>query len=144
MMGAAREPDQADFDLDRFVDMFDEALTSKDPRVIDALRSLMMIVTLTRPEARNVVSDRNTGPLRRLREDVRDLSRRLMDLEGEFRNRYYREQEKAWDDGGKYPNEKFVMQAQNHISAQIAQSIDDQVMKQAGLNLVQPKGKLYK
>ena len=27
-MSAAREKDQADFDLERFVDMFDEALTS--------------------------------------------------------------------------------------------------------------------
>jgi len=30
MMGAAREPDRADFDLERFIEMFDEALTSKD------------------------------------------------------------------------------------------------------------------
>ena len=48
-MSAAREKDSADFDLERFVDMFDEALTSQDPRVMDSLRSLMMIVTLTRP-----------------------------------------------------------------------------------------------
>ena len=49
-MGAARDPDQADFDLERFINMFDEAMTSKDPRVMETLRSLMMIVTLTRPE----------------------------------------------------------------------------------------------
>ena len=48
-MSAAREKDQADFDLERFIDMFDEAVNSRDPRVVNALRSLMMIVTLTRP-----------------------------------------------------------------------------------------------
>jgi len=50
MSGAVREPDQADFDLDRFIDMFDEAMMSSDPRVIETLRKLMMIVVLTRPE----------------------------------------------------------------------------------------------
>ena len=64
-MSAAREKDQADFDLERFVDMFDEALTSQDPRVMDALRSLMMIVTLTCPESKTEHSRRD-GPLRRL------------------------------------------------------------------------------
>jgi len=48
-MSAAREKDQADFDLERFVDMFDTAMTSNDPRVVETLRKLMMIVALTRP-----------------------------------------------------------------------------------------------
>ena len=62
-MSAAREKDQADFDLERFVDMFDEAMTSRDPRVMDALRGLMMMVTLTRPESRDSgLHDRNAGP----------------------------------------------------------------------------------
>lgn len=135
-MGAAREKDQADFDLERFIDLFDEALTSKDPRVIDILRSLMMIVALTCPESQNSGRhDCNTGPLRRLYEDVNHLNRRLHDLEGEFRNRHYREAEKVWNDNGKYPEEKFMLKAQNHIAAQMAQSIDDQVMKQAGFNV---------
>jgi hypothetical protein len=43
-MGAAREPDQADFDLERFIDLFDEAMTSKDPRVVETLRSLSCIL----------------------------------------------------------------------------------------------------
>jgi hypothetical protein len=64
-MGAAREPDQADFDLDRFVDMFDEAMTSKDPRVVETLRKLLMIVALTRPETYED-HGRRSGPLRRL------------------------------------------------------------------------------
>ena len=138
-MSAAREPDQADFDLDRFIDMFDEALTSKDPRVIETLRSLMMVVTLTRPETHNVMTDRNLGPLRRLREDVRDLNRRLYDLESEFRNRHYREQEKAWDDGGKYPNEKYALASAQNLAQQVDQNIINQLKLAAqtkGLNKI--------
>jgi hypothetical protein len=80
-MSAARDPDQSDFDLERFINMFDEALTSRDPRVIDALRGLMMTVTLTRSEVRDAIEDRRTGPLRRLVEDVNDLHRRIAHLE---------------------------------------------------------------
>jgi hypothetical protein len=80
-MSAARNPDQSDFDLERFINMFDEALTSRDPRVIDALRGLMMMVTLTRSETRDAMEDRRTGPLRRLVEDVNDLHRRIAHLE---------------------------------------------------------------
>ena len=86
-MSAAREKDSADFDLERFINMFDEALTSRDPRVIDALRGLMMMVTLTRSETRDVMEDRRTGPLRRLVEDVNDLHRRIAHLE-ETQTRY--------------------------------------------------------
>jgi hypothetical protein len=84
-MGASREKDSADFDLDQFVRMFDEALTSEDPRVIDALRGLLMIVTLTRPEAKTAVE---RGPLRRLVDDVTNLNRRL----GVVENRVLRDQ----------------------------------------------------
>ncbi len=84
-MSAARDPDQADFDLERFIDMFDEALTSRDERVVNALRSLMMMVILTKPESRNPMADRNSGPLRRLYEDVNHLNRRLHSLEDEMR-----------------------------------------------------------
>ena len=80
-MSAARDPDQSDFDLERFINMFDEALTSRDPRVIDALRGLMMMVTLTRSETRDVMEDRRTGPLRRLVEDVNALHNRIAHLE---------------------------------------------------------------
>lgn len=73
-MGASREKDSADFDLDQFVRMFDEALTSEDPRVIDALRGLLMIVALTRPDAKTAIE---RGPLRRLMNDVSNLNRRL-------------------------------------------------------------------
>lgn len=79
-MNAARVPDQSDFDLDRFVDMFDEALTSTDPRVVETLRKLMMIVALTRPESSERWSNRR-GPLRRMMEDINNLHRRLEALE---------------------------------------------------------------
>ena len=80
-MSAARNPDQSDFDLERFINMFDEALTSRDPRVIDALRGLMMMVTLTRGETRDVMENRQQGPLRRLMQDMNDLHRRIAHLE---------------------------------------------------------------
>jgi hypothetical protein len=76
-MSAARNADQSDFDLERFINMFDEALTSRDPRVIDALRGLMMMVTLTRSETRDMMEDRRTGPLRRLVDDVNALHNRI-------------------------------------------------------------------
>lgn len=87
-MSASREKDSADFDLDRFIRMFDEALTSEDPRVIDALRGLLMIVTLTRPEAKTAVE---RGPLRRLVDDVTNLNRRL----GAVENRVLEDRDRA-------------------------------------------------
>lgn len=86
-MSPSREKDSADFDLDRFIRMFDEALTSQDPRVIDALRGLLMIVTLTRPEAKTGIDNQHRGPLRRLVDDVTNLNRRL----GAVENRVLRE-----------------------------------------------------
>lgn len=123
-MSAAREKDQADFDLERFVDMFDEALTSRDPRVIDSLRGLMMIVTLTKPEARDSgLHDRNSGPLRRMIEDMNHLHRRLERVENEVRQ-LERSQSKE-QDYYKYPYEKFTMAAEQDL----IQSIDQDVLK---------------
>jgi hypothetical protein len=99
-MGASREKDSADFDLDRFIRMFDEALTSEDPRVIDALRGLLMIVTLTRPEARTSVE---RGPLRSLVNDVTNLNRRL----GIVENRVLAEREQAVSTTDKYNGTAF-------------------------------------
>ena len=95
MEGAAREPDQADFDLERFIDMFDEAMSSKDERVISALRNLLMIVTLTRPEV-GATHGRNSGPLRRLFEDMHHLNRRMYDLEDTIRRVTAPPEEKAY------------------------------------------------
>lgn len=127
-MGAAREKDQADFDLERFVDMFDEAMTSRDPRVIDALRGLMMIVTLTRPESRNSgLHDRNVGPLRRLFEDMNHLHRRLERVEQEQSSiaRQFAKAESEYK-YSYYPNEKYAMQQ----AAALAHKIDQDAINQ--------------
>jgi hypothetical protein len=99
-MIASREKDSADFDLDRFINMFDEALTSQDPRVIDALRGLLMIVALTRPEAKTSVE---RGPLRRLVNDVTNLNRRL----GVVENRVLAEREQTISTTDKYNGTAF-------------------------------------
>ena len=128
-MSASREKDSADFDLDRFINMFDEALTSQDPRVIDALRGLLMIVALTRPEARTSVE---RGPLRRLVDDVTNLNRRLGAVENrvlEDRDRAipadkYRNTPKTFGqvESRLYPNEVWIQDQQ-------VQSLRDQYMK---------------
>jgi hypothetical protein len=99
-MSASREKDSADFDLDQFVRMFDEALTSQDPRVIDALRGLLMIVALTRPEAKTSVE---RGPLRRLVDNVTNLNRRL----GVVENRVLAERDQAISTTDKYNGTAF-------------------------------------
>ena len=122
MTGAAREPDQADFDLERFINLFDEAMTSKDPRVIETLRNLLMIVTLTRPETYQENS-RRSGPLRRLFEDMNDLNRSVHHLQEEIRglhNKFSRaEQPYRWE-----VEDKYSMVA----AAQVAQQVDQDLL----------------
>ena len=117
-MGAAREATQADFDLERFINMFDDALTSNDPRVKNALQSLMMMVILTESEAPN----RQIGPLRQLYEDVHSINRRLGRVEDDVRG-MMRPPATQWpaEDYSKY-----TLKA----AAQMAQSIDQDVMKE--------------
>ena len=87
-MSAGREPTQADFDLERFIQMFDDALTSDDPRVKNALQSLMMMTILTASDAPNV----KIGPLRQLYDDVNGLHRRISRVENEVIDRQIRPQ----------------------------------------------------
>ena len=117
-----REKNQADFDLERLIDIFDEALTSRDPRVIDTLRSLMMIAALTRPESRDSgLHDRNAGPLRRLYDDVQNLNRRLHRVENELQQvRQTARQEHAWEE-----KEQYAIKA----AAQMAQSVDNEILR---------------
>lgn len=122
-MSEAREKNSADFDLERFVDMFDEAMTSRDPRVMDALRGLMMMVTLTRPESHgNPMADRNVGPLRRLFVDMNHLHRRLERVEEEVRQSQRQEREAAYNKYD-YPYEKYSMQAAGLMASQIDQDV---------------------
>jgi hypothetical protein len=138
-MGAARESDQADFDLERFIDLFDEAMTSKDPRVVETLRNLLMIVALTRPETYNE-QGRNHGPLRRLFQDMHDLNRRVGRMEEEQRDVRRPAQPYRWE-----AEDKYTMAA----ASQMAQSIDQDLMrelsKQTAMQInggVWPKGTL--
>jgi hypothetical protein len=136
-MSASREKDQADFDLERFVDMFDEALTSQDPRVMNALRSLMMMVTLTRPESRNNgLHDRNAGPLRRLYEDVNHLNSRLHRMEDEVRR-----MSNSYKDKYSYPFEKDEYSIQ--AAQQLADKIDQDLLNQLKMATI-PKTKGFK
>lgn len=87
-MMAMQDLTQADFDLERMFDMLDEALTSRDPRVQSALRSLLTIVALTHPqETGDMAIETSHGPLRQLKEDLRNLSRRVTEVERELRAR---------------------------------------------------------
>jgi hypothetical protein len=131
-MSAAREKDQADFDLERFVNLFDEAMTSKDPRVVETLRNLLMMVTLTRPESRDSgLHDCNHGPLRRLYEDVNHLNSRLHRMEDEIqqiRNQERRDRE-GYNKGYRYdyPYEKYDY-AMQQATQQIANKVDQDVL----------------
>ena len=77
---AAREKDQADFDLETFIDLFDTAMTSDNPAVKKALKNLILISTLV--DAKSDYVSRH-GPLRRLVEDIKHLNQRLQTLEME-------------------------------------------------------------
>lgn len=135
MMGAAREKDQSDFDLERFVNMFDEAMTSKDPRVIETLRSLMMIVALTRPESNDIHNQRK-GPLRRSFEDMNQMWKRMEQMEEELRQMHQRmsrelgPRAEAWP----MPEDKYAMVA----AKQMAQSIDQDIMKNLARQINSP------
>ena len=83
-MSAAREKDSADYDLERFAEMFDQALTSDDPRVKNALRQLMMMVILTDEGDHEAKQRASHGPLRRLQEDMREQFRWIKRLEQEI------------------------------------------------------------
>lgn len=76
---SSREKDQADFDLEKFVDLFDTAMSSDNPTVQRALRNLLMIAAMV--DAENTDTAVRQGPLRRLIEDQQNIVRRLQDLE---------------------------------------------------------------
>lgn len=77
-----REKTQTDFDLEKMFAYLDEALTSKDERVQSALRGLLTIIELTRTQDDgHMAIETSHGPLRQLQEDIRNLSRRVMEVE---------------------------------------------------------------
>ena len=87
MSGAMREKDSADYELERFIEMFDYAITTDDIRVKNALRQLMMMVILTSNEHEDDNRDRrHRGPLRRMQQDLGDLARTTMRLSEEMQS----------------------------------------------------------
>ncbi len=75
MSDAVREKDSSDYELERFIEMFDHALTTDDVRVKNALRQLMMMVILTSNEHEDESYDhRHKGPLRRMQQDLNNLA----------------------------------------------------------------------
>lgn len=76
---ASREKDQADFDLETFVDLFDTAMSSDNPAVQRALKNLLMIAAIVNAEDKNEAIVK--GPLRRMVEDQKNIIRRLQDVE---------------------------------------------------------------
>lgn len=79
-----------DLDLDRLIGLFDEALTSEDPRVKNALQNLLMMVVLTQGDKPSI------GPLTEMRDHMHNLSRRVERIEIEIKrdqaDRYDRQQ----------------------------------------------------
>lgn len=136
-MGAGREMDQADFDFGRFIDMFDQAMTSRDPRVTDALRSLMLMVILTKPEVdANPAVDRERGPLRRMYDDLGNLSRRMSRVEEEIRHTQQSTYSYKWDGFDRYPNERYAtMQDAARVDQKILDNLKIQInqIKKSGL-----------
>ena len=100
-MSAVREKDSADFDLEAFIDLFDEALTSDDPGVQKTLQHLMVIAALARNHAKH---DHRDGPMRRMFENQRDLIRRLERLESDNQNKH----KQVYPGGGSGPFGPYV------------------------------------
>ena len=86
MSGAMREKDAADYDLERFTEMFDQALISNDPRVKNALRQLMMMVILTDTDDHEGEQRARHGPLRQMQMDMREQFKWIQRLEREIEN----------------------------------------------------------
>ena len=78
---ASREKDQADFDLEQFVDLFDTAMSSDNPAVQRALKNLLLIAAMVNAE--DAEAGMRQGPLRRVIEDQKAIIRRLNDLENQ-------------------------------------------------------------
>lgn len=70
----------SEVDIQQLIEVIDRALTSKDERVINALRQLMMMVILTHPDSH----DSEPGPLTEMTTEVRSLRKRMAEVEYEL------------------------------------------------------------
>jgi hypothetical protein len=95
---AFREKDQADFDLETFVDLFDTAMSSDNPAVQKALKNLMLISALVDAKSDHAIKQ---GPLRRLVEDIKHLNQRISSLEmnREYKTTYAPPSTGTWPGG---------------------------------------------
>lgn len=73
-----REKDHLDFELEKFIELFDMALTSNDVRLKKALGHLLTITALVYNES---IEKDKLGPLKRLFNEHRDLIRRIETIE---------------------------------------------------------------
>jgi hypothetical protein len=128
MSGAMREKDSGDYDLERLTELFDEALTSDDPRVKNALRQLMMMVILTSDdhEDKDKGMYGRRGPMRRMQEDLNDLRRIVADLKHEIQTL---QKQAAWGGGYRIADNTSGMKAQEYGAAI---SAEDYWKSQAG------------
>jgi hypothetical protein len=94
----AREKDQADFDLETFVDLFDTAISSDNPAVQRALKNLLMIAAIVNAE--DAEAGMRQGPLKRVLEDQRNIIRRLERIEND---RIYPQQPTPYTPGTPVP-----------------------------------------
>lgn len=91
-MSESREKTQADCDLERIIEVMDQAIMSEDPRVRECLRRLMVTVALIDPEGRG---QKRSGPFQQMFEELRHISTRLSYLENEIQKTTQRH-EKDW------------------------------------------------
>ena len=122
-----REKDQADFDLEAFIDLFDEALTSDDPSVQKTLQHLMVIAALARNHNKH---DQRNGPLRRLYEDINHLHRRVERMEDQLQRAERSQLPPQPYDPYNYPWEKYSMQSAAAMAAKIDQDVLDKIKTQ--------------
>lgn len=73
-----------DFDLERFVDLFDTAMSSNNPTVKKSFKNLLMVAALAEGENQ----DPKIGPLRGLLKSVENLQQRVAVLEASKSSTY--------------------------------------------------------
>ena len=76
--------DSEDFDLEKFVDLFDTAMSSDNPSVKRAFRNLLMVTTIVDSESSQDWRDK--GPLRSLVDEHRYIMQRLASLEQQLQS----------------------------------------------------------
>lgn len=83
------------FDLEQFVDLFDQAMSSDNPTIQRAFKNLLLVAAIAESDEEKVI-----GPMRELLEEVKELRRRITNLEGQ----YVRPQSPGpWAPGAPYP-----------------------------------------